>query len=137
MRLPGFIGGTYTGQAPTVATDRCINWLPERIIGAGAPEAEIIYVRTPGLAEFTDISNAATSGTGPGPTECLDAGYPFTVRMTDASGIITDFPDAIAVICDPCTPTLYDFTVHVVDSVSATGSADCSIQTACVPPIPS
>ncbi len=58
-RYPGFVGGTYRGQAPTPATDRCINWYPEIVGGAGAPENQVVLVPTPGLVEFAVLPDGA------------------------------------------------------------------------------
>lgn len=58
-RYVGFCAGTYSGRSPTAATDRCINFFPERPVGAGSPEAPIYFNPTPGYKLF-----GAVPGTG-------------------------------------------------------------------------
>ena len=56
----GFVGQTYSGRAPTAATDRTINWAPERPVGAGSPEAGIYFNPTPGYKLFGTLPAPAT-----------------------------------------------------------------------------
>lgn len=67
MQYKGFIGATYTGQSPTPACDRCINYYPEQMQGAGAPENNIVLELTPGLSVFCTlpVSSVAAKYTDP------------------------------------------------------------------------
>ena len=60
IKYPGFVGGAYTGRAPTAATDRLINWYPEKPVGAGSPEAGIFFNPTPGYKLFGTLPNPSS-----------------------------------------------------------------------------
>jgi hypothetical protein len=58
MKLPGFIGPTYSSRSQTADVQRCINLYPE-IIESGTGQNKVTYYGTPGLATFCTLPNAA------------------------------------------------------------------------------
>lgn len=50
MRIPGFVGASYSSHSPSVDTQRTVNWIPERNeSGAGKAGEVLSFRRTPGL----------------------------------------------------------------------------------------
>lgn len=56
MKYPGFCSsGTYQGESPFPASDRAINFYPEKTSGAGAAENDTVLLPTAGLKLFCSI----------------------------------------------------------------------------------
>lgn len=56
MRLPGFVGPTYTSRSPNADAERCINLYPEKV-ESGHGVNDMYLIGTPGLGVFATLSD--------------------------------------------------------------------------------
>lgn len=94
MKIPGFIGPSYTLNSVNVSSQRCVNMYPELLEGVQGKNESVAYLKsTPGLELFAEV--------GSGPIRCIhqnNSGEILVVsgnklyRMELILGIWTSFP---------------------------------------------